>query len=339
MKNKIPTIFSKFKADQKNRKKSKKEIDSLLTLSSTVDDNYTNKRVRLLDEGAIMYGDGTIRLYITKGAIQDFYDNLDSEYVGYISLAHAEMYQMPLSLGYWTKEDLHLETDQDGRTHLDVDLHLNQDLYTVKDILSQGIDLAVSADLMCGYDHETSYRLHTPIVNEINIPGFAIVGNPGNAESGGIRLNEGETMKLDEFKEKLSAVNQKIEPKEPEEKPEEKEELSEDVQAFIQEVMDSYEALATKYAEEKQRNEQLSAEIEALKEKKPEEKPKEKEEKLNEKSEEKEGEEVKEKLDTNPENPNEDYIRQFLASMGQLAAQGAPGTKPKEKPADQVIGL
>ncbi len=328
MKNKVPTIFSKFKADQKNRKKSKKEIDSMLTLSSGTEnkDQYTDKKVRLLDEGAIMYSDGTIRFYITKGAIQEFYDKLDSDYVGYISLAHAEMYEMPLSLGYWTKEDLHLETDEDGRTHMDVDLHLNKDLYIVKDILSQGIDLAVSADLLCTYDYDLSYTLNTPIVDKIDIEGFAIVSNPGNAESGGIRLSEGEAMKLDEFKQKLNAVDQTIDPEEPNKDMEEKEELSEEAQTFIQEVMDKYEALAAKYAEEKQKNEQLSAEVESLKNKQ------------EEKEDDKEKEDNKEKLDANQTNPNEDYIRQFLDSMGKIASQGASG-KPQEKPVDPVTGL
>lgn len=330
MKNKIPTIFSKFRADQNIRKKSKEEIDSLLTLSSgTKDkDQYTNKKVRLLDEGAIMYRDGTIRLYITKGAIQEFYDKLDSDYVGYISLAHAEMVKMPLSLGYWTKEDLHLETDDDGRTHMDVDLHLNQDLYIVKDILSQGIELAVSADLLCSYDWDLSWKLHTPIVDKINIEGFAIVSNPGNAASGGIRLSEGETMKLDEFKEKLNAIDETLEPKEPEEKPEEKEELSAETQEFIEELMNKHEDLAKKYTELMNKNEELSAKLEKLEPKEPKEPEEKKEETKEENLESKSKEDV-----------NEDYIRNFLAAMGTIATNGAQGTKKEEKPVNPVIGL
>ena len=58
-----PTIFSLFGKDQDKRKKSKKEIDSILTLSQSPDENenYTDQRVRLLDEGAIMRSDGSIR--------------------------------------------------------------------------------------------------------------------------------------------------------------------------------------------------------------------------------------------------------------------------------------
>lgn len=330
MKNKIPTIFSKFRADQNVRKKSKEEIDSLLTLSSETEEGkeqYTNKRVRLLDEGAIMYRDGTIRLYITKGAIQEFYDKLDSDYVGYISLAHAEMVKMPLSLGYWTKDDLHLETDDDGRTHMDVDLHLNKDLYIVKDILSQGIELAVSADLLCNYDWDLSWKLHTPIVDKINIEGFAIVSNPGNAASGGIRLSEGETMKLDEFKEKLSAIDETLEPKEPEEKPEEKEELSAETQAFIEQLMNKHEDLAKKYTELMNKNEELSAKLEKL-EKAPQEPEEKKDETKEENLESKSKEEV-----------NEDYIRNFLAAVGNIATNGAQVNKKEEKPVNPVIGL
>lgn len=323
-----PTIFSLFGKDQDKRKKSKKEIDSILTLSQSPDENenYTDQRVRLLDEGAIMRSDGSVRFYITKGAIQEFYDKLDSKYVGYISLAHADLFAMPLSLGYWTKDDLHLETSEDGRTHLDVDLHLNKDMNIVKDILSQDIDLAVSADLKCKYNWELSMKLNTPIVDHIGMDGFAVVGNPGNAASGGIRLSEGETMKLEDFKNKMGEVDTKLaeaKPKEEEKQEEKTEELSAEAQAMLDEIFEKYEKLAQDYTQALEKITALESKVEELSAK-PDDKP-----------EEKADDKPKEKLNENP--TTEEAIRLFLNSMGTMAANGAQ--EKTDTPTDPIWGV
>ena len=42
--------------------------------------------VRLLDEGTVLYGDGSIRSYIKRGTIKEFYDSLEDDYIGYINI-------------------------------------------------------------------------------------------------------------------------------------------------------------------------------------------------------------------------------------------------------------
>ena len=75
------------------------------------------------------------------------------------------------------------------------------------------------------------------------------------------------------------------------------------------------------------KNEELSAKLEKL-EKAPQEPEEKKDETKEENLESKSKEEV-----------NEDYIRNFLAAVGNIATNGAQVNKKEEKPVNPVIGL
>lgn len=284
----VPTYVASIKDSLDRRKKGKAFYDNAITLSSVDKENHyvsvnlssgyvENKPTRLIDEGAITYeGGDDIRLYIKKGAVQAFYDNLSSDYVGYINLAHIDIASLPLNLGTWTKDDLTVVDIGDGRKGLDVNVKLNRELHIVQDLLKQEIPLSISAELRGTLDLESSFKFNAPFYNEIEIAGFSVVANPANVNSTGENLNsKGDSeMNLWEKILKLSSENkeekknealenkeEEKEEKEPESKEEEAEneeeakkgeetletvEMSKDDMEKINKFMDAFEALSAK---------------------------------------------------------------------------------------------
>lgn len=287
-KKRVPTYVASIKDSLDRRKKGKAFYDNAITLSSVDKENHyvsvnlssgyvENKPTRLIDEGAITYeGGDDIRLYIKKGAVQAFYDNLSSDYVGYINLAHIDIASLPLNLGTWTKDDLTVVDIGDGRKGLDVNVKLNRELHIVQDLLKQEIPLSISAELRGTLDLESSFKFNAPFYNEIEIAGFSVVANPANVNSTGENLNsKGDSeMNLWEKILKLSSENkeekknealenkeEEKEEKEPESKEEEAEneeeakkgeetletvEMSKDDMEKINKFMDAFEALSAK---------------------------------------------------------------------------------------------
>ena len=287
-KKRVPTYVESIKDSLDRRKKGKAFYDNAITLSSVDKENHyvsvnlssgyvENKPTRLIDEGAITYeGGDDIRLYIKKGAIQAFYDNLSSDYVGYINLAHIDIASLPLNLGTWTKDDLTVVDIGDGRKGLDVNVKLNRELNIVQDLLKQEIPLSISAELRGTLDLESSFKFNAPFYDEIEITGFSVVANPANVNSTGENLNsKGDSeMNLWEKILKLSSENkeekknealenkeEEKEEKEPESKEEGTEneeeakkgeetletvEMSKDDMEKINKFMDAFEALSAK---------------------------------------------------------------------------------------------
>lgn len=275
----IPSIVNGIKNSLDTRKKSKKSIDEsvnlenvkescLVTLQSSKQDGES---VRLLDEGAITNDNGRVRLYIMKNVIENFYNSLSDDYVGYINLAHIDMWSLPLNLGTWTKKDLSIVDVGDGRKALNVKPNFNKDLHIVQDLMNQEIPLSISAELNTNIDWAKSFALGFICVNKIDILGFSVVGNPANVNSSNISLQiEGEKdMNIEELKNFLKGsteTDEKLEvepvnePTEPTVEPttEEKVELSQGQVDVLDKFMKDFEAV-------KAENEALKAEIENMK--------------------------------------------------------------------------
>lgn len=267
-----PTISQWFTKSVEKRRVMKKELDKAFTLSN---EEMTEKiclnapyeatqRARLLDEGAVCFDDGTVRLFIRKGTIEKFYNSLSDDYVGYINLAHISLESLPLAIGTWTKSDLHIVDLEEGRKGLECDVHLRKDLHIVQDLLAQDMPLSLSVEMQPKFDFDLSEKLEMPIVDEVFIMGFSVVGNPANVTSNDVQLR-GEDMdiKLDNIpEEKLeNKAEEKVEEK-AEEKLEQKEELEETkVEENLEDSEDGMDKLESYINELKEENEQLKNQI------------------------------------------------------------------------------
>lgn len=270
----IPTIVKEIQKSLKTRKEAKKILDESINLSNLKDKELTmnlsnigfveGTTMRLLDEGALYYEGGEeVRLFFEKGTIQAFYDTLSDDYVGYVNLAHLDIWDLPLNLGTWTKQDLSIVDIGNGRVGLNVDVHLNEKLHIVQDLMAQEIPLSISAELQLQIDWEKTFTLDFLCVSGIDIKGFSVVGNPANANSTSIELNvKGEDeMNLKDF---LSGKEKSIE--KPVEEPTETLETEEKVE-LSSEQMTNLEKFMTEFESLKSENENLKNEINELKEK------------------------------------------------------------------------
>jgi len=277
----IPTIVKEIQKSLKTRKEAKKILDESINLSNLKDKELTmnlsnigfveGTTMRLLDEGALYYEGGEeVRLFFEKGTIQAFYDTLSDDYVGYVNLAHLNIWDLPLNLGTWTKQDLSIVDIGNGRVGLNVDVHLNEKLHIVQDLMAQEIPLSLSAELGLGLDYEESQRQGYPCIEKINIKGFSIVGNPANANSTSIDLSvKGEEeMTLKEFLtgKKEEVVETKVEEtKEEETLATEEEQPTEEKVELSAEQVTMLESFMSEYTQLKTENESLKSEIEDLK--------------------------------------------------------------------------
>lgn len=214
----------------------KDSLDSIMNLSKigkeseklSVDrlDN-PNGYMTLLSEGSVLYPDGTIRLYICKGTLKDWYDNLADDFEGYVSTGHRDLNAYPVREGYFRKSDLKLVVDEHGRHDLLVKPHVNLELSNIKDLLLQDEPFAISSEFMwyhkeigeedleeftklAEYNLEHGGTIDVPITDRVEISGFSFVGNPGNAKSGGYEpsllvRNEEEHLKNKEILDKVLA--------------------------------------------------------------------------------------------------------------------------------------
>lgn len=275
----IPTIVQDIKKSLKQRKDSKRTIDESINLESlkdkelilTLNNSYLkDNSVRLLDEGAIMYEGGKrIRLYIMKGAIDKFYQSLSDDYVGYVNLAHIDIWSLPLNIGTWTKQDLTVVDIGDGRKGLNVNAEINENLNIVKDLRAQEIPLSISAELQLQIDWQKTFALDFLCVSGIDIKGFSVVGNPANTNSTSIELSvEGEEeMNLKEFLtgKKEEVVETKVEETKEETLATEEEQPTEEKVELSAEQVEMLESFMSEYTQLKTENESLKSEIEDLK--------------------------------------------------------------------------
>lgn len=260
-------------------------LDGYINLSKTdkhkesfsVNKNYDGEDgyMTLLSEGSVLYPDGSIRLYLAKGTLQKWYDSIDEEYEGYVTVGHVDTNSFPVRQGYFRKEDLRIITDDKGRSDLLVKPHVNTELSQIKDLIIQDEPFAISSEFswtfkdikpeeVAEYTKLTKYNAQftdepVPITDNIHITGFSFVGNPGNAKSGGyepsVYLKQEKELELDKENtlDKILAYfnGQSAEATEAEEKqPEVVEEVVEEVKEEVAEPAVEAEAEATEQAEE-----------------------------------------------------------------------------------------
>lgn len=324
-------------ARTKKRQKAKEKLDKQITLSTAPEDrtcklslNRSEGMVRLLDEGSIVMADGNLDFYIKKGAIKKYANgkntkltpryiygdyaeklfdkpdepwNLNEKYEGTINVGHHNFAEFPFIVGNFKQEDLKVVNNDNGRKGLDVELKLNEAHPFVQAFRVQGIPLGVSVEMYLHWDDKATQEEsekrgeYTPIVDELFVKDFAIVGECGNVGSSGSvdlqgvkmedsvkDIEEIEDTKVEDTEdvkdtEDTEAVGEDItdDAKVTEEEPETDDESDEDEsddEGIDEEAEDDEEDEdeedALKVAEEainalKAENEQLKAQVEALK--------------------------------------------------------------------------
>lgn len=260
-------------------------LDGYINLSKTdrhkesfsVNKNYEGEDgyMTLLSEGSVLYPDGSIRLYLAKGTLQKWYDSIDEEYEGYVTVGHVDTNSFPVRQGYFRKEDLRIITDDKGRSDLLVKPHVNTELSQIKDLIIQDEPFAISSEFswtfkdikpeeVAEYTKLTKYNAQytdepVPITDNIHITGFSFVGNPGNAKSGGyepsVYLKQEKELELDKENtlDKILAYFNGTSQEAPvveEKQPEVVEEAKEEVKEEVVEPAVEAEAEATEQTEE-----------------------------------------------------------------------------------------
>ncbi len=188
--------------------------------------------VRLLDEGVVVEGDSTPYAVIGKGVIKKWYDELPSNFEGYINKDHIS----GIDLGKFKKSDLRLVELGDDRYGVDVNVKLDHELYATKDLLRSMNRKAISSEFYYDADEYVKASVATgdtsfpdwfliPKISAISLVGYAVVDNPKNANSYDEDLlkkasadeEEGKNTMSEEEKKKLEAEgeveNQEIEDK------------------------------------------------------------------------------------------------------------------------------
>ena len=260
------------------RKKRKRKMDSIIglskedgrqfiTLSSTV--KLADSTIRLLDEGFCDNG-----FVIKKGTLEKFLSgqnehirgweqtadgweqtevlNLTDDFVGTVNLGHMEFATFPFIVGEFTKDDLTLVDIENDRKALNVDLRLDRESVFVKELARQPYDIGVSAEFYYHINDEDTEALSEtmgfflPVIDEIFIFAYGLVGECGNVNSSGLEL-KGETMPK-EIKELMAEEEVKVDTEEVTEEKAEEAEVAElgveeiDITATEEEAEDVTEA-------------------------------------------------------------------------------------------------
>lgn len=194
-------------------------VNSMFSHEKEVNLSESNENwVRMLDEGVVVDGDGYCYAVIQKGTLKEYFDNIPDDFEGYIDRDHVKA----IRLGEYTKKDMRLVSTGDGRHGIDINVKLNDDYYATRDLMKLGEHRAVSVEMMIGFDtfgladkitgdkKQGSYLV--PIINKVDIMGYAVCENPKNANSikDGLLDKasvEGDTMDDEELK-KLAAEDE-----------------------------------------------------------------------------------------------------------------------------------
>lgn len=223
----------------KKRKIAKAKFDEIITLSAFEGKGTVNlaaktagESVRLLDEGMIVYADGSPDFYIQKGTIAKYLDgtntylrdadgavmNLTDDYVGSINIGHLDFATFPVGIvGTWTKKDLSMTESEDGRASLDVRPNINEEHPLIKALRVQNIPVGVSVEMYLHFNEKASEEYGVGIVDEIFISDFAIVGECGNVGSsetilkGGESVEDTKNLNIEEVEETVEEIAEEIE--------------------------------------------------------------------------------------------------------------------------------
>ena len=208
------------------RKKIKKRIDSELSLSAIIEGEketltvsaYGADKNRLLDEGAVIEGDGSVYCYIKKGTIEKFMtrsneylDNLPEDFVGNINIGHFDYTTLPFPVGEWTMENMSMVDIGDGRKGIDIDVTVDRESMFIKELERIGHDVSMSAEFYTHTDWEATEDLGMWVIDEILITAYAIVGDGKNVNSNGLELKGETDMTKEQLEELKSSVPEEAE--------------------------------------------------------------------------------------------------------------------------------
>lgn len=266
----------------KKRKKAKQKLDREITLSSSLPEtdnmcklslNRSEGKVRLLDEGSIVTANNQLRFYIKKGVLkkylsgknknityrsvygdvaEELFDepdkplNIDDNFEGSINVGHHDFSEFPFVVGNFTKGDLSLVDNGEGRKGLDVELKLNEAHPFVQAWRLQGIPLGVSVEMFMhrslkDTEAETARRGElTPVIDEIYISDFAVVGECGNVGSSESIDFQGVKMENPDKEMLLEAVDD-LEEEEVVDEVEDEETVTEDTESVEDEIEEESE--------------------------------------------------------------------------------------------------
>ena len=188
----------------KSRAAAKLELDALLLKkynltkeTEKLSDTLKIERATVLTEGAVMNGSSPTdtRMYLTKGVLRDAVKRMEDR-VYYLNIGHDTV--SPLSIiGKFTKEDLTIATEKDGRSWLKADFKIDEDHVFVKELKRQGKPLSFSAEffvtdevlleltaeelITLGYEAEESHYIRA--VRKLDLDGFAVVVEPADVNA------------------------------------------------------------------------------------------------------------------------------------------------------------
>lgn len=216
----------------KRRKIVKRKMDSVIGLSANDTEKHhamslsvepiklADKTIRLLDEGYIDNG-----FVIKKGTMEKYLNgqnqyvrgyefngeeweqtevlNLTDDFVGTVNIGHQEFSTFPFLVGEFTRKDLSLVETENERHGIDVRLNLDEDSIFVKELQRKPYDIGVSAEFWYHINEADTESLsemlgyYIPVMDEIFIFAYGLVGECGNVNSSGLELAKENTMPND----------------------------------------------------------------------------------------------------------------------------------------------
>lgn len=208
--------IEKMKARYAKRISTKKKLDAMVSLGVSEDNdnrlclalqNTPTKTHRLLDEGYILDKHSIPYKYIAKGTVEKMYNAIPDDYVGKINVGHSSYTNFPFPVGSWTKQDLEIVDMEDGRKALDVRLNLDEDSIFIQELRRTGVEIGLSIEMLVEHTNnkEVLSATKVPTVVDAQMYEFAIVGEAGNATSGGLTLSakgDNDLSFIDTFKSK-----------------------------------------------------------------------------------------------------------------------------------------
>lgn len=249
----------------KYRKECKKVFDAKFDFAVAESGINPGPVYRLLDEGVVTYADGSPMMYIMKGTLAKALAKMAEDAAGYINYGHHDFAEDPLSLvGTWSKSDyiINESGNDDGRQVLDVVPHFNENNIYLRELKAQGIPVGLSAEFYASYNEKLTDELYeelgeyVPVVDDIELLTFAVVGECGNVNSSDISLSaqEGEdVMSIKELIKQFMADNAS-------------EETTEEVTPEETSIEETTEEVATEETSEEQISDEQTSEEETSEE-------------------------------------------------------------------------
>lgn len=225
----------------KARKRKKREMDSIIGLSvkdnekhalrlNTEPRKLSDASIRLLDDGYCDNGfvikKGTLEKYLNgenqyvRGWEYDGEEwqqtevlNLTDDFVGTVNIGHQDFATFPFLVGEFRKEDLSIVDRENDRKGLDVNLRLDDESIFVQELKRKDYDIGVSSEFWYHINEADTDALSEmlgywmPVIDEIFIFAYGLVGECGNVNSSGLELG----VNMDEKKLTEEIVEETVE--------------------------------------------------------------------------------------------------------------------------------